>query len=310
VLSSRAFNLHASLARFSLTSDSNRVLIRVQVEFHPLRVLALVDTGSTYNLIDEEFAKNVVVKYHECFEALLIPALILGDGVTTMQPLGVLRRISFAFVDDKHQLLYKTSDFVVIQALNEKAVIGHHFFMDAHESVQHQAKGEISYALQALKFGRTIVPWCYETTQPRAQFLVCSLDTVIPPSSMACVPAELPGVPNLQTPWGFFSNVCPPGSHINFIESFGNLNISGTTPVWFSNSSLDPITLPKGHKLCLFEELDPLDHGVYQSGKVKPQTIPEPLARHSSTHPNINDRLPTTNMSTGLERRIYLLDLK
>jgi hypothetical protein len=163
----RAFDLSESLAQYSQTANDHRVLIRVELTFqrarHLAHVLALVDTGSTYNLIDQHFAMNEVVNYSACFETIPIPPLILGDGVSSIQPLGILRGTRFAFIDAKRQPLVKVSDFIVIHDLQEKVVIGHQFFIESHEERVHsphpQPKVEISYGKQALLFGRVHIPW-------------------------------------------------------------------------------------------------------------------------------------------------------
>jgi hypothetical protein len=141
------------------------VLIRVEVAFGDdlTHTLALVDTGSTYNLIDAEFAMQFTTNYEDFFEAVDIPPLVLGDGVSSIQPLGVLRSTKFAFIDDKKQPLVKVSDFVVIRDLQEKVVVGHQFFIESHEerslAPHPQPKVEISYAKQCLLFGRIPIPW-------------------------------------------------------------------------------------------------------------------------------------------------------
>jgi transposase InsO family protein len=296
--------------------DAHRVLIRVELAFGdvrpPTHTLALVDTGSTYNLIDAAFAMRNLAKYDENFEAVVLPPLVLGDGVSCIQPLGILRAVEFAFIDDKKQPLVKVSDYVVIRDLQEKVVIGHQFFIESHEirreSPRPQPKVEISYARQCLLFGRIPIPWRYETTNvnPNSRFLVCHADTILPPSAMTSVLSEFPGrsLEQTQAPWGFFSNVCPPGTHVNFIESFGSIAKSGNTPVWFSNSSLKAITLPKGLNLCLFEELNEAEYGVYSSGMIKPAAVTETMIHHSPTHPNITDLPPTLTVMTGSLQRV------
>ena len=67
------------------------------------RMLALVDTGCTYNLIDKSFARKCVQAYDDTFEEMDIAPLILGDGITPLKPIGVLRC--------EHESLRNENDF-------------------------------------------------------------------------------------------------------------------------------------------------------------------------------------------------------
>jgi hypothetical protein len=142
-------------------------LIRVELAFQdnhpPTHTLALVDTSSTHNLMDAAFAESILDNYDACFGAVALLPLVLGDGISHTQPLGILRSVEFAFIDDKKQPLVKVSDYVVIRDLQDKAVISHQFFIESHEDrIVHprpQPKVGISNAQQCLLFGRVPIPW-------------------------------------------------------------------------------------------------------------------------------------------------------
>jgi len=67
--------------RYSKVMDSAACVIRILVLFSMANVLALVDTGSTFNLISYEFAAANVSEFQENFEKRRdMPSLTLGDG--------------------------------------------------------------------------------------------------------------------------------------------------------------------------------------------------------------------------------------
>jgi hypothetical protein len=318
-----------SFHTFALSKDSSNILIRVEISIGSQRMLALVDTGSTYNLIDKSFAIQCVQAYSDAFEEMNIAPLILGDGITPLKPIGVLRCTAFDFIDSYGKPLSHTSDFVVLDPLDEKLIVGHQFFIQGHASkpIPRHPPGEISYAKQALVFGRKLIPWKYEisgsnfniaaplkdqTGTTRSQFLTCLSDTKIFPLSHSSVQSVFsdPSIHLCTKPWGFFSNICPAGSKLVFIECFGHISSYGLTRVWFTNTSSDVIVIPRGRQLCLFEPLDINDHGVF----VSPQTLAkmnprdgtlgrQPATPRSTSQPlddGILGRLPATPMTTSL----------
>ena len=165
-----------------------------------------------------------------------IAPLILGDG-SPLKPIGVLRRAAFDFIDSDGKPLSHTSDFVVLDPLDEKLIIGHQFFMEGYTNrqVPRKSAGEISYAKQSLVFGRKMVPWKYEITMPAlhiamtlkdnsslapSQFLICLYDTKIHPLSHSSVHSAFPGRCSAKDSWGFFSNICPVGSKLSLHRMF------------------------------------------------------------------------------------------
>ena len=159
--------IQGSLRRLHLAKDNHHILIRVEILIGSQRVLTLVDTGFTYNLLDKQFAIDCIKSYSTTFEEMDIAPLILGDG-SPLKPIGVLRRAAFNFIDSTGKPLSHTSDFVVLDPLNEKLIIGHQFFMEGYTNrqVPRKSAGEIYYAKQSLVFGRKLVPWKYEITMP------------------------------------------------------------------------------------------------------------------------------------------------
>ena len=176
------------IKKFALSSNKQSVLIRVEIALglqpHRRRLLALVDTGSTYNLIDYKFALTCVANYQAQFDPIDVPALILGDGVTFIKPLGALRSIRVDFIDSNSDDVPQVTDFIVIDSIDEKVVVGHQFFMEGHGKSSKRCLhgGEISYSKQCITFGARSVPWRYELTNATSQdtrFMECMVDTTI-----------------------------------------------------------------------------------------------------------------------------------
>ena len=88
------------LTKFALRIEQDSaVVIKVLFTFGGSQgfLVTLVDTGSTFSLLDIKIARERLPLFETLFKAKDMPVLTLGDGVNTMKPLGVLENITFFF---------------------------------------------------------------------------------------------------------------------------------------------------------------------------------------------------------------------
>ena len=266
-----ARGLTQSLARCALLTEEASVVIRVCISVgHSGTTLALVDTGSTYNLIDLDFARTHIIDFEKVFKKQDIPGITLGDGETKIYPCGIVRNVPFSMTNTEGQIVFSYGTFVVIAnfSTSELLVIGHRYFLTGASrqgSSKHRRPAEISYSLRCLYEGTDRIPWQYHlpdlSSRSRALMLTRKSTTLAPgyATRIACYHPEVrTQVPEFRRktdrPWGTFTNVCPNGCLLTFFESFGHLSIEGEVDLWMTNHGLIPIILKVDHPLCVFEE--------------------------------------------------------
>jgi hypothetical protein len=201
------------------TVDTLQTRIKVPARFNENQgdVLIVVDTGSTYNLIDRDFATTFITDHAQSIMTVNIPALTLGDGTTRMKPIGIMRGVHFRFQDTDGHPVNRTSDFIVMNPLVEGVILGHQFFIQGHEGNTPNPSDEapeISYRQQSITFGGRRIPWCYSTRDPTmttglSSTLLTSTDAAntVPAkpdesTNTAYANEDIPEPPRLDTPCG------------------------------------------------------------------------------------------------------------
>ena len=251
----------AGLTRYAKASGHKYVIINVLVSFGSDEPLStLVDTGSTFSLIDYEVALARISNFINLFEKITTQPLVLGDDITTMKPLGVVRNVEFFFSGEHQLLIASTADFIVMNSLPEQCVLGHQYFLHA------RTKTEISYSEQCLKIGRKKVPWRYSQTVPnQSKFLRCAASTNVPAHSLTRVPLQVQGALPDANVWGYFSDISPTGSDMSLIEAFGHLSRTGRIDLWVLNRQDVPLVVEPGILLGIFDQEDYQEYGIYAS---------------------------------------------
>jgi hypothetical protein len=183
--------------------DTSQTRIKVPARFSEGQddVLIVVDTGSTYNLIDENFATLFITDHERSIRTTNIPALTLGDGTTRMKPIGIVKGVRFRFLDTNGHPVNRTSDFIVMNPLVEGVILGHQFFIQGHEGSTANPSGddapEISYRQQSITFGERQIPWCYSTRDPP---MAPGINITLPSNTRADATSTTPTKPDESTP--------------------------------------------------------------------------------------------------------------
>ena len=244
--------------------DSAACVIQILLLFSLTKVLALVDTGSTFNLISHDFATLHVPGFKDKFEKHHgMPSLTLGDG-TLMSTQGWIDNIQISMTNRKGKIVHTHANFLVVQALPEKIVIGHQYFLDSFQKTGRQA--EISYSKKSILLGRHRIPWTYELPDAPGHsrnYMTCNTYCRIPPHTTQRVPSTYVNTTGSTAAWGFFSNIIPPGTEMEVIESFGNLSQLDQIDLWVTNTSPFTSAIQPGQQLAIFDEYESTDFGIY-----------------------------------------------
>ena len=159
-------------------------------------------------------------------------------------------------------------NFVVVKdfAKSETFVIGHQYFLDSSLTKafsKQKVTSEISYSTRSLLEGTHQIPWKYHLpsspSKSRGLMLVSRTVTLEPglatriPSSYEFRSAKAPPCRE-GLAWGYFSNICPDGCLLTFIEVYGHLTSKGKIARWMTNEGPSPINLHAGHPVALFDE--------------------------------------------------------
>ena len=149
------FGLHyAELIPLKIKTSSVRIEIRVG---HWRYANALIDTGSTYCLIDRKILDDILVAMPSAGKATEINPILLslGDGSTAskVNPDAVIMLDVYFQTRDSDEISV-CQKFFVCPELNELLVIGHRFFQDNRK---HGA--DLSYEKNSLLLKGMQLPW-------------------------------------------------------------------------------------------------------------------------------------------------------
>ena len=242
------------MARYAYTKDSEACVIRINIAMELDDVLALVDTGSTYNLINLEFAKENVSQFHKKFtKQRNMPSLSLGDG-TKMKTHGWIDNVKMSMTTAQQQSINICANFLVIAKLPENIVLGHQYFMESRKLPAEVA--EISYAKKAVLIGKHRIPWKYQLTQTPTRnrgFMYSLHKHILKAYTTQRIPCQYDKAQPSAREWGFFSNIAPAGSEVELVESYGNLSATNQIDLWMTNITSQDVVLESKHPIAIFD---------------------------------------------------------
>ena len=245
-----------------------RLAPRIRIRVFGLKLCVLIDSGSTFTLIDLEWAK----KHHPSFEKNFTKhkrrPLVLGDGNTNkaMTPLGYLKlKVDFGPCETE-TLAW------VVSSLPELFVLGMQFFED------HRDEGaDVSLRKQQFYIQNHAIDWvvareepeenAMKTEAPLSYFpamLVKELE--LPPLSVTKAPSFVKLPPDADVnAWGTFEPLkekfdrnCP---YAVWKTSFGHLT-NGMVDLWITNFSEVTLLIPANSPVALFNLRNIEEHGV------------------------------------------------
>jgi hypothetical protein len=201
--------------------------IFVAVCFGALSWISMVDTGSTYCLLDQGFAQKAVNNYATHLKPTSMK-LTLGDGETTLGAIGMIQ-VLIGFQNSSGETVSLWQDFLVMDKLLDRVVLGHRLFQD-----HTHRKLDIGYQQNALLIDNTTIPWsdhpacnCHGPA-PDKPFKVIMDACALQPRSHSQVVATIPAA----KPWSWvqIENIDPDAAFCRLPElSIAQLNQSRQT---------------------------------------------------------------------------------
>ena len=207
-----------------LYNDASTIGIRVRVSVGRSSIICvLVDTGSTFNLLEYNFAKENIHDFKTRFSKRDMAPLTLGDGSMALQPCGIIEDVTLMFERSLGKYKTSSSTFVVIRGLPDLAIIGHDFFLSSHLTKGGRCpNAEISYARQSIRLGHIHIPWAYCDDSRQSSFgsqckvykaatnlLYSAQETRLPAQSITQVRAIFRDGQVRGKAWGIFHDISP-----------------------------------------------------------------------------------------------------
>ena len=281
------------LHQFKNARGKHQVTIRIGVFAGGVPLIVMCDTGSTFNLMDYDFARKNVAGFVKRFKQRRVP-LTLGDE-RLMFTYGSISDVTLCMESARNQKVYSSANFMIVKKLIELIVLGHAYFEDSHRNPNNPS-ADISYRKQCITLDNHRIPWTYSLPDKSKQMLKTHASVILQPLSTSAVLCKYMGQTSSDSqPWGIFEALKKQKQEpckYCLIRSFGHMPITEQpVRVWIQNYSTEFIRLPEGHVVGLFARKNIEEFGIYTMPNAG-NSIPQPASPYTRQH--------TTQRPTGM----------